>query len=435
MINLTIIDISILFIYFLQGLTSSFFYYYLLTPKYSFKKTILIFSFSLLVCSIITYNNLYNLLFRQFLYYIVYLTLCAILYSDSWKMRFFVFFLMLVMMFFIDWIIMLLFYQILFREYSGYPQGLFLLYGSLLYEILYALSVHIFLILWNRKKKNVLIKSIYLTMLFPISQAILVHSIIYYVSFEIIYNRVYTIPTFSISAGCIVSTIADIILFQIILSNSQKEYLASQLQLLNQQAYRELQYYRSMNEKILQMRKIRHDFNNQLQTAYGIFLQHSSESPKEACAFLIQLENRLNAEPTPICYCRNMIVNVILEEKARKAKMLGISFETDVSLPEELSIEMIDLCSIFSNLLDNAIESIGVSKEIRVLSYLRSGYCMVQVINSITDKNLKPFQHQKDREFHGYGMPILHSIAEKYHGEFITFTENGFFTANMKLRI
>ncbi|MDY3765334.1 MAG: GHKL domain-containing protein [Lachnospiraceae bacterium] len=278
-------------------------------------------------------------------------------------------------------------------------------------------------------------KSFYLTFLFPTSQFLLTHIIIYYAELAFIGSIIPILAIVFIFVGYVLSILADIILFQVILSNSQTEHLSNQLEVLNQQAYRELEYYRSVNEKVMQMRKIRHDFNNQLQTAYAIFLQGAPSSKQEACSFLRQLGMRVENEMAPVCYCQNMIVNVILEEKARKAKMLGISFETDVSLPEELSIEMVDLCSVFSNLLDNAIESIGFSKEIKVLSYLRSGYCMVQVINSITDKNSKVFQPQKDPEFHGYGMPILHSIAEKYHGEFITFTENGFFTANMKLRI
>ena len=248
-------------------------------------------------------------------------------------------------------------------------------------------------------------------------------------------------------------------MFHMILSISHKEHLIAQLELMQQQAHRQLEYYQSMNEKILQMKKIRHDFNNQLQTAYGIFLRNTEESRKNAFEFLDQMQNHIDNEKFFSYYCSNMIVNVILDEKVRKAKEQGLVFETEITLPEELPIDMVDICSIFSNLLDNAIDSaslyansnfsskgIALSNtnepfeslssyergKISVLSYLRSGYFVVKVTNSFQED----LSHsKKDPDLHGYGLSILKSIAQKYHGDFTTIAGNGVFTATIKLNI
>lgn len=83
--------------------------------------------------------------------------------------------------------------------------------------------------------------------------------------------------------------------------------------------------------------------------------------------------------------CFNIIVNVILEEKIEKAKKEGISIDIDVRLPQNMLIETVDLCSIFANLLDNAICAAAIcekdKKEIQVLAYIRSGYCVIKIRN------------------------------------------------------
>lgn len=52
---LNIFDIGVLLIYFWQNFMDGFAYYHMLTPKYSFKRSILISCFFLCSCTIITH--------------------------------------------------------------------------------------------------------------------------------------------------------------------------------------------------------------------------------------------------------------------------------------------------------------------------------------------------------------------------------------------
>lgn len=375
------------------------------------------------------------MIFLQLFYYITYLILGRTLYTDSWKKILFSLAIVLLFLITIDVFITFLFYVILLPDYSGFPQGFIRFLVNFLFEILHTIIFYIFCILWNKKRRKIIPKSIHLTFLFPISQFFLADITAYYVQLEVLQHKIYAFPIVCVFIGYFVSLIADVILIQVILSNSQKERIAAQLDLLNHHAYRELEYYHSISRKVLQMQQIRRDFSNQLQIAYSIFLQGTSESAKEAYSFLAQLESRVETEILPICYCQNMIVNVILEEKAEKAQKAGLSLQVDVAMPEKLSIEMIDLCSVFSNLLDNAIESAACKNGIiKISAYLRSGFCVIEVINSISSNMETLSKYRKDPELHGYGIPILHSIAEKYHGNFQTIIDHGYFIANMKLR-
>ncbi len=105
-------------------------------------------------------------------------------------------------------------------------------------------------------------------------------------------------------------------------------------------------------------------------------------------------------------------------------------------------MDLINLCSIFSNLINNAAE------------YYKNHTCNENYINlkakQIDNKiiikcmnNLNDSKHitdskkikttKKDKSNHGYGLAIIQSIAEKYNGNFhIDVTDNQFI-ANLYL--
>lgn len=431
---ITNIDIALIITYSLQCLMTAYFFFYTLTPKYCLEKSLFSAFIPLDICMIFTYITSCNLFVKQFLFLVLYFFICRVLYRDSWKMITFSVTVLIIILALNDYMIIFLFYKILFPEYTILLQGKLLLLSNIAFNIIHFFTIYIFLFFWQRRKGNIFTKSIYLTLLFPVSQSFLLLTVVYYAILQIVNGISYKPAVVCILTGSIFSIIADIIMFQIISSNSQCQHLAVQLDMINRLAYRELAYYRSVNEKLIQMKEICFDFHNRLQTAYTIFLKNADKNDKNALDLLVCLENHVNQEMPPIYYCQNVIVNVILEEKAKKMKEIGISFYSDVTLPENLPIAMVDLCSIFSNLLDNAIESCRAQGDIRVLCYLRSGYCIVNVTNSFAE-NMTPLKPSKDPEWHGYGLLILNSIAEKYHGEFLTAIDNGYFTANMKLKI
>lgn len=232
---------------------------------------------------------------------------------------------------------------------------------------------------------------------------------------------------------------ADVVLFQMMLDNSQRDHMAAQLELMNVQARRELNYYNSVNEKIQEIRKIRHDFNNQLQTACHMVLDDKALGQETARVLLGQLKQQIE-KTAPVSYCANLVVNVILSEKAGEAEKQGISMDIAVEFPEDIVLEKVDLCSVFSNLLDNAIHGAMKAegeRRITVNTWFLAGYCMIKVTNPFlplpADKKQK--RRKKEEEMHGYGLYILKAIAEKYHGEFHTSAEDGLFVASIKLRV
>ena len=104
----------------------------------------------------------------------------------------------------------------------------------------------------------------------------------------------------------------------------------------------------------------------------------------------------------------------------------NIDFNVGIDFRKCDFIEMIDISSIFSNLIDNAIEACNkiddnIEKYITIKSTFIKGYYVVRCENSKTNKviikNSKIFTSKKDKFLHGIGIDSIKSSIKKYNGE------------------
>jgi len=58
-----------------------------------------------------------------------------------------------------------------------------------------------------------------------------------------------------------------------------------------------------------------------------------------------------------LTFCENYVVDVILRHFAALAEREGVRFSVDAAIPETLPIDNADLCTVISNLLENALEA------------------------------------------------------------------------------
>ena len=138
-------------------------------------------------------------------------------------------------------------------------------------------------------------------------------------------------------------------------------------------------------------------------------------------------------------FCRNPTVNAVLYHKQCSAKELGLDFRVNMSVCEDFPFERTDICSVFANLLDNAIrEAAGSGDGFTEVSASRSmGLLRIEIRNS-TSKELdsgkgKVFSDKSEPEKHGYGLEIVENIAAKYDGKFLLTAESGIARASVTL--
>lgn len=130
-------------------------------------------------------------------------------------------------------------------------------------------------------------------------------------------------------------------------------------------------------------------------------------------------------------YCANTITNVILNQTARRCKEADIEFNVNAELPQELGINDIHLCSIFNNLLNNAVkanEFVEQDRFITVNCSIKGNYMHVSVENTFA-----PAHKREKRK--GYGMFILKDIANRYDGEYSVSRKKNIFQATFIAKV
>ena len=133
-------------------------------------------------------------------------------------------------------------------------------------------------------------------------------------------------------------------------------------------------------------------------------------------------------------FCKNMIVNAVLEDKDRIIKQNGIKAEYSVKAGENTNISNLHLCSIFSNILNNAINACleieDKSKRFISVKCDYSGDYMNVLVKNSADKNQKKKIRSSE---HGWGMKILEDIAQQYNGRLEYGFKDGIYSTMVSL--
>ncbi len=137
------------------------------------------------------------------------------------------------------------------------------------------------------------------------------------------------------------------------------------------------------------------------------------------------------------------IVDAVLNGKREAALGKGYNMEIDAELPANTGIDADDFCTLLSNLLDNAIESMDRQKEGKnagpICVRLRRihHFLIIQVRNPYTGpagRRRGIWQTVKaDSRRHGWGLRSVRQTVQKYNGSFSCGVEDGCFVATALL--
>lgn len=187
--------------------------------------------------------------------------------------------------------------------------------------------------------------------------------------------------------------------------------------------------YKQSRESIELINYKYHDLKHQ------IAVLRSEEDPKKREEFLNRMEDEIRQYEAQN-KTGNKVLDTVLTTKSLYCAKHGIIFTcvADGTLLDFMDV--MDICSIFGNALDNAIECelkipdkekrlihVTVSKQKMFLILRFENYCeetlQYQEGTLVTTK--------KEKEFHGYGLKSIQYTANKYEGAVSTNIENNWF--------
>lgn len=206
----------------------------------------------------------------------------------------------------------------------------------------------------------------------------------------------------------------------IIFTNSRELFLYKyDLQILSMQNRLVRESYEKTKNHIHEIGSIKHEVKNHL-NAMQILLKNKRY--EEAANYLNRYTEEVNTI-NEIVYHENILINSIVDALIYKAKELGIQIELDLKASPS-NIDDFGLYSLFSNIINNALESCkltpeGTNRFIKLAISKKEPYFNIICINSMYGERILvdgQFQTTKHDGGHGYGLKVIERIVNNYDG-------------------
>lgn len=187
----------------------------------------------------------------------------------------------------------------------------------------------------------------------------------------------------------------------------------------------QLEHFRTYQETQRETRRVHHDMKNHMACLYNLISEGKNE---EAGKYIMDLNSQVQRIDKEL-HTGNDIVDAIVNEKYVNAKKDQISFSIDGKLGN-LTVDAIDLCTIFSNAIDNAVEAVKESavpeKEIQIQFKQQNSLQFLMFRNPISQDELTSsfIRTKKGNINHGFGLGNIRMAVEKYQGHMEYHIEN-----------
>lgn len=165
-----------------------------------------------------------------------------------------------------------------------------------------------------------------------------------------------------------------------------------------------------------QVKKFKHDFSN-FQIGLQAYLDGGDliGAGKYLKDLRVKMENSDNIIETG-----NTALDAILSTKIAIAESKNITVNTKIQIPEDISVDPIDMCIIFGNALDNAIEAcdraVAADKKIGITIICKDEVILCKIVNTAPkSENALLNTSKSDKQNHGFGLENIRTALAKYN--------------------
>lgn len=221
----------------------------------------------------------------------------------------------------------------------------------------------------------------------------------------------------------------------IILMVSRDEYKEKKL-MIEQYLNEQQMHYEYLEQREYETRKFRHDLKSHMHMLHN-FLTTREYDKFDEYLELINLKvddfaNRISVN--------NDIVDAIINKYYAETKKNNVEMKIEGHFPGQCNISAYDLCTIFSNLLSNALEAAGKAerKEITVSCRYNDDDIIIIISNyysgevKYVDGRLRTSKHNE--RIHGFGLENVEECVENNGGYIKISNENNVFSVTILLK-
>ena len=288
----------------------------------------------------------------------------------------------------------------------------------IVFGLLYMVAIIVYT-RFNKKNESIVDKTSVLFFMLPLSNMFLILAVASAFNTPDFWNP---LRSTMLAMGIFVMLVSLVLLYKAMKENYRAKQSQMKLAQLEYNQKLSESYFENVTQSAQMLMKYKHDFNNMINTALHMVNSEDDSTKQQGVKLLEEIRDKNKATAIPL-YCKNPVVNTILFDKSAKAQAEDVELSIEAKLPEKIDIELTDICSVYTNLIDNGIRSASVSEDNRLelKTWCDMGYLFVKTTNYPDDLQLPEINNSfdiKNISSHGYGLSILEDMAEKYGGSF-----------------
>jgi len=218
------------------------------------------------------------------------------------------------------------------------------------------------------------------------------------------------------------------------LSNMHYKNLST---LMDNQIKTQVKHYEALSIFNEDIRRFKHDYRNLF-----IALNESlKRGDTEGAITILSTKEMMSATLGSQFETGSLVLDAMLNEKQLSASKINTYVEFNGVVPGNL-LSPVDICLIFGNALDNAIEACAKcqyeeDKIITINSSFTNGFLFIKIENPVADEvqiiNNNITSIKPDKRLHGIGLQSIRTAVEKYSGSTSLSCTNGAFCLDIDL--